>query len=123
VKRHVFAILVALSSVALGACSAPSYSIPAPVAPPGPAVHTIKVTALHVGRPISGLAVSLTQGAWPGGAHIAGGKTGPDGKVKLSGKWSNQEVVCVGAQYELPSGYTDRVNCGSSYPNAITFYF
>lgn len=122
-KRRVFTILVALSSLCLSACSTPSYSIPAPVAPPGPSAHTIKVTALHLGKPIADLAVSLTQNAWPGGAHIDGGKTGSDGKVKLSGKWSNQEVICVGAQFQLPSGYTDRVNCGNSPPNAITFYF
>jgi hypothetical protein len=124
VKRSVFAVLVVLASVSLSACASPGsgYSVPAPVSPPGPSAHTVEVTAVHAGKPVSDLDVSLTENSWPA-KDIAKGKTNSGGKVKLSAKWSNQDVICAGAQLDLGSGQIQRVFCTNSFPNSITFVF
>jgi len=88
-----------------------------------PLTNTVEVTALNGGSPIRSLEVSLTRRSWPGGKLIAKGKTGTMGRVKLSGSWTNQDLLCVGARLQVPSGFKERSRCEQPFPKAITLKF
>jgi len=126
VKLHVLAVFAALS-VALSGCGGGSATSELPgqsaMNATVPLTNTVEVTALNGGSPIRGLEVSLTRRSWPGGQLIAKGKTGAMGRVKLSGSWTNQDLVCVGARLQIPSGYKERSRCEQPFPKAITLKF
>jgi len=127
VKFSVLSAFAAISVVLLSACGGASTTTGLAGAPDAnaivPLTRSVEVTALNGGSPIRGLEISLTRKTWPGGKLIAKGKTGPRGRVKLSGTWTNQELICVGGRLQIPSGYKERQKCELPFPPAITLRF
>jgi 5-hydroxyisourate hydrolase-like protein (transthyretin family) len=127
VKFLVLAAFAALSLVSLSACGGANTITGLAGVPAAnvivPLTRTVEVTALNGGSPIRGLEISLTRNSWPGGKLIAKGKTGPRGRVRLSGNWTNQEFICVGGRLQIPSGYKERHKCELPFPQTITLRF
>jgi len=125
VNFRVLSAFAALSLVLLSACGGANTTTGLAGAPAMvvPLTKTVVVTALDGGSPIRGLEISLTRNTWPGGKLIAKGKTGPMGRVRLSGNWTNQELICVGGRLHIPSGYKERHKCELPFPQAITLRF
>lgn len=111
-KVALFVALAMLSPLFFYGCSANSTGaangapgIPAlPSSDTRPATSTVLVTARFNKRPVSGVEITLTHKSWPGGKLIDRGKTKLHGSVKLSGNWTNQELICAGGKYTSASG-------------------
>lgn len=125
-KLHALAVFAAFSLVSLSGCGGGNtvgLAGPSAINAAVPLTKTVQVTALNGGSPIRGLEVSLTRRSWPGGKLIAKGKTGAMGRVRLSGSWTDQDLICVGARLQTPSGYKERSRCEQPFPKAITLKF
>jgi hypothetical protein len=126
-KLYILVVLAALSSFSLSACGGANTTTGLAGAPAAngiaPLTSTVKVTALNGGTPIPGLEISLTRNTWPGGKLVAKGKTGMKGRLKLSGNWSHQELICVGGRIHIPKGFKERHKCQQPFPQAITLNF
>jgi hypothetical protein len=124
---RVLSAFAALSLVSLSACGGANTPTGLAGAPAAnvivPLTKTVVVTALNGGSPVRGLEISLTRNTWPGGKLIAKGKTGPMGRVRLSGNWTNQELICVGGRLHIPSGYKERHKCELPFPPTIMLRF
>lgn len=116
----------AVSLVSLTACAGGSatggLTLPAARAVV-PLTRTVDVTALDGGKPVSGLQITLTRNSWPGGKLIAKGKTGLKGHVKLSGNWTNQELICAGGTLHIQGGIKQVHKCEAPFPAALTLRF
>jgi hypothetical protein len=88
-----------------------------------PLASTVMVTARYGKSPIPHLEMTLTRGNWPKGKLIAKGKTGPMGRVMLSGNWTGQETICVGGRYVRASGVFEASHCERPFPRAVTVDF
>jgi predicted lipoprotein len=124
VKLRVLAVCAALVVVSLSACGSgntPDGLVAAPVANAVvPLTRTVVVTAVYGKKALPNIQVTLTHNTWPDGKLIAKGKTGPQGRVKLSGNWTEKEIICVGGKRS--PGNDSRV-CQMPFPAAVTLQF
>jgi 5-hydroxyisourate hydrolase-like protein (transthyretin family) len=127
VKLYVLTAFAVLSLVSLCACGGGNTTSGITALPAAhainPLTNSVEVTAVMGGKPISGLTISVTRKDWPGGKLIAKGKTGAKGRVKLSGNWTNQELICAGGRLNTPSGFKERSSCSQPFPKTITLRF
>jgi hypothetical protein len=107
-------VFAALLSLSLSACNGGGTS-----GSTVPSAGTVQVTAINGAGPISGLDVTLTRSTWPNGQLITSGTTNASGQVTLSGSWTNQDVICVGASY----GSIDRSHCEQPLSQTVTLDF
>ncbi len=125
---RVFLLVATLSPLFLSACGSPNpgtglASLPA-ADRMAPSANDVVVTAVFGKTPIPKLEITLTRKSWPGGKLIAKGKTNPKGQVKLSGNWTNQEIVCAGGTYQRRPGSTFQAYvCQSPFPKAVRLEF
>lgn len=80
---------------------------------------TVEVTARYGGQPISGVEIILRHHPWPHGKLITKGKTGANGRVKLSGNFTDRENLCVGGTYASH----EKALCKQPFPKAVTLNF
>ncbi len=126
-KRYGSALAVAAFSLMLAACGTGSGSA---LGSPGvfnPNVSPLRATTITAwnkatGKPISGLLITLSRNS-KDGPVIAKGKTAKNGKVGLSGNFTNKDVVCAWGDYHFSSGSSFRNHCQTDFPPAWTLEF
>lgn len=125
-KRHT-ALGSAALALLLSACGAGAGTMigsPGALSPSKVALRTTTILAWNraTGKPIPGLLITLSRNK-DGGPVIAKGKTAKNGKVALSGSFTNKDVVCAWGVYQFPSGYSRRSRCQTDFPPAFTLEF
>jgi hypothetical protein len=124
VKLRVLAVCAALSPLLLSACGGPNSTEGLAGAPATnsivPLTRMVVVTAVYGKTPLPNLLVTLTRNSWPNGKPITKGKTGPKGRVTLSGSWTEQEVICAGAKR---SNGNYSLDCEHPFPSAVELQF
>jgi hypothetical protein len=125
-KRH-RALGTAALALLLAACGARAGTMigsPGPLSPSVMALRTTTILAWNraTGKPIPGLLITISRNK-DDGPVIAKGKTAKNGKVSLSGSFTNKDVVCAWGVYHFPSGYSRRSRCQTDFPLAWTLEF
>jgi hypothetical protein len=122
--------IVALSSIALSACSnplgatnGPGASAVVPVASRVQPDAQVEIMARRGGLPLPNIEITITHEKWPGGKLITKGSTNKQGRVRLSGDWTDQEWICAGGKYTQGHHSEESSLCLRPFQRMLTLYF
>jgi hypothetical protein len=126
-KLHALIPLAAAALVSLSACGGGNTAGALGGVPVAnaivPLTSTVMVKAVLGKNPIFHLEITVTRTTWPNGKLITKGKTGPMGRVTLSGNWTGQELICVGGKYVKPPRTYEASHCERPFPRSVTLDF
>lgn len=126
--KNAIAAYAAMLVLALPACSGGigGASVPAGGVNVGAALpvasQSVVVTAVFKGKPLAGLLITLSRNH-RGGPVITKGRTGPMGRVKLSGSWTSTQKVCAWGVYTFHGGRSESEFCATPFPGSLTLDF
>jgi hypothetical protein len=118
------AALLLLTACNGGAGAGSTTALPAALHPTVVPMRTTTILAWNraTGKVIPGLLITLSRNK-DSGPVIAKGKTAKNGKVALSGSFTNKDAVCAWGVYHFPSGYSRRSKCQTDFPPSLTLEF
>jgi hypothetical protein len=140
-KQRAFAPCVVLLLLALSGCSnssagvAPIAAAPAGVpvvaARPVTATSSTVITALNKTEPVAGITVAIWKAELPTCLtcqpklvkKLASGKTGPKGRVSLSGAWTRDTLACADGSYMKGARRFEATVCRRPFPEAAKLEF
>jgi hypothetical protein len=127
-SRH--AIVVVLSLIALSACAGPLGASNGAganaVVPVASRVHPnaqAEITARKGGLPLPNIEITITHEEWPNGKLITKGTTNRQGRVRLSGDWTDQEWICAGGKYTERHHSEESSLCLRPFQRTLVLYF
>jgi len=122
--------IVVLSSIALSACANPLGATNGPganaVVPVASRVHPdaqVEITARRGGLPLANIEITITHEKWPNGKLITKGATNRQGRVRLSGDWTDQEWICAGGKYTENRHSEESSLCLRPFLKTLVLYF
>jgi hypothetical protein len=124
------AIVVVLSLMALSACAgrlgasngAGALAV-VPVASRMRPDAQVEITARKGGLPLPNIEITITHEKWPNGKLITKGTTNRQGRVRLSGDWTDQEWICAGGKYTEHHHSEESSLCLRPFQKTFVLYF
>ena len=122
--------IVALLSIVLSACANPlgatnglGTNAVVPAASNVQPDAQVEITAQRGGLPLANILITITHEKWPNGKLITKGTTNRQGRVRLSGNWTDQEWICAGGKYTQGNHHEESSICLRPFQKSITLYF
>ena len=122
--------IVALTLIALSACAnpldatnGPNANAVVPLANRVQANAQVEITARRGGLPLANIEITITHEKWPDGKLITKGTTNRQGRVRLSGDWTDQEWICAGGKYTERHHSEESSLCLRPFKKTLILYF